>query len=128
MQPVFSQVFLRAQPELGPFSFQAVLQESGDIVFLYQSIPSSVIRMKAKIGLAIGNDETFKNLLVDEDYLKRDPKIESNTSVYWHALPDCPRNGGSCAFCVDIDGCQWCDNPGYGIKYLSGNITLTKYS
>ena len=80
-------LFLKNRSELGPFSFQAVLQDSGDIIFLYHVVPSSLSDIdeerheRVAVGLCDIDGNNLADLLANHA-----SEIVSDTSVYWHAM------------------------------------------
>ncbi|XP_059088137.1 uncharacterized protein LOC131884389 [Tigriopus californicus] len=120
-------VTLIDQPELGPYSFQVILQENGDIVFLYHKISQALFYINnefhpVRVGLskALPHNsqiKSFQDLLANYQSpadLKKNRLIHitNNTSVIWQPLLACA-SFNSCETCLggSIDptrACQWC--------------------
>lgn len=111
----------------GPFTFQAILHESGDIIFAYKTIPVSINRIAdeehpVKVGLSdayiIERTIFFVRRKTIYEYHRvnmKGQKIANNTAIRLKALPRCnmKRNCKEClALTVEESGkevpCMWC--------------------
>jgi len=112
----------------GPFTFQAILHQKGDIIFAYKSIPVSISMITddehpVKVGLSdayiIERTIFFVRRKTIYEYHRvnmKGKKIESQTAIYLQALPRC-NTKTTCRDCLSLtvhdDGrdiqCMWCD-------------------
>lgn len=114
----------------GPFTFQAILHQNGDIVFAYKSIPVSIMTIAdeehpVKVGLSdayiIERTIFFVRRKTIYEYHRvdmRDLSIANHTAIYITALPRCNMKT-NCKECLattvtEANGedqeCMWCDS------------------
>lgn len=112
----------------GPFTFQAILHENGDIIFAYKTIPVDIIKIEdaehpVKVGLSdayiIERTIFFVRRKTIYEYHRvsmKDKHIANNTAIYLKALPRCNMKT-TCDECLalnvtEIDErvvpCKWC--------------------
>jgi len=114
----------------GPFTFQAILHRSGDIIFAYKTIPVSILSIAdeehpVKVGLSdayiIERTIFFVRRKTIYEYHRvnmKDQKIANNTAIRLKALPRCNMKKG-CKECLALtekeengknDPCMWCSS------------------
>jgi len=112
----------------GPFTFQAILHQKGDIIFAYKSIPVSISMITddehpVKVGLSdayiIERTIFFVRRKTIYEYHRvnmKGKKIANQTAIYLQALPRC-NTKTTCRDCLSLtvhdDGrdiqCMWCE-------------------
>jgi len=116
----------------GPFTFQAILHEKGDIIFAYKSIPISISTITdddhpVKVGLSdayiiertiffVRRKTIYEYHRVNMKNGLKNQEIASQTAIYLQALPRC-NTKKTCRECLSLtvhdDGrdiqCMWCD-------------------
>merc|ERR1711976_334750 len=116
----------------GPFTFQAILHEKGDIIFAYKSIPTSISTITdddhpVKVGLSdayiiertiffVRRKTIYEYHRVNMKNGLKNQEIASQTAIYLQALPRC-NTKKTCRECLSLtvhdDGrdiqCMWCD-------------------
>lgn len=115
-------VCLQDKANEGPFTFQVTLHKSGDVAFVYKTIPISISKIDddshpVKVGLSdayiIEKMVVFIRRKTIYEYHRADVShydIQNDTSIYFTALPTC-QNFSSCAACMNADTnfeCVWC--------------------
>lgn len=124
-------VYLQGREEVqkeGPFTFQAILHQSGDIVFAYKTIPVNIINIEdaehpVKVGLSdayiIERTIFFVRRKTIYEYHRvsmKNQEIANQTAIYLQALPRCNMKT-SCEECIALNvteeddrvvPCKWC--------------------
>ncbi|XP_055935702.1 plexin domain-containing protein 2-like isoform X2 [Argiope bruennichi] len=117
-------VTLQDERKGGNFTFQTILLDNGDIVFVYKEIPVSVTEIgdeahPVKVGLSdayvIDRMIYFIRRKTIYEYHRIDMKsaeIRNNTAIYFNALITCMRFP-DCKSCMNADvgsECIWCES------------------
>jgi len=126
-------VYLQERESEGPFTFQVVLHNDGDIWFAYQKIPIEIVSIKdddhpVKVGLSdayiIDRTIYFARRKTIYEYhrlnLKDNPHIRNETAIVFSALETCNMHK-DCTTCLatpennankaDLE-CRWCPELG----------------
>ncbi|XP_026463115.1 plexin domain-containing protein 2 [Ctenocephalides felis] len=120
---LWENVCLQDRPEVGPFTFSATLMDTGDIVFVYKTIPVLVEKIEdnkhpVKVGLSdayiIDRTIFFTRRKTIYEYHRvqfKQEDIKNGTTIYLKLLPTCVAFTDCQSCLTNHTGfvCSWCE-------------------